>query len=88
MAAMIAAALAGSPSATKKTELTGGPPPNGSVVTKTTWPFAMLSHSAVAASFPRSFESIPANLQCSNNRAHIKADPPWSCIDSAQTPTE
>jgi hypothetical protein len=36
MAAMIAAALAGSPSATKKTERTGGPPPNGSVVTITT----------------------------------------------------
>ena len=36
MAAMIAAALAGSPSATKKTERTGGPPPNGSVVTRTT----------------------------------------------------
>jgi hypothetical protein len=36
MAAMIATALAGSPSATKKTERTGGPPPNGSVVTRTT----------------------------------------------------
>jgi hypothetical protein len=36
MAAMIATALAESPSATKKTERTGGPPPNGSVVTRTT----------------------------------------------------
>ena len=34
--AMIAAALAGSPSATKKTERTGGPPSNSSVVTRTT----------------------------------------------------
>jgi hypothetical protein len=30
----------------------------------------------------------PRNLQCSNNRTRIKAGRPWSCIVSAQTPTE
>ncbi len=38
--------------------------------------------------YDRVDRSIPANLRCSNNLARIKADPPWSCIVSAQTPTE
>src|ERR1700730_16449078 len=41
IAPIVALAFSGSCSATKKTERTGGPPPDGSVVTSTTWPSAI-----------------------------------------------
>jgi hypothetical protein len=44
----------------------------------------MLSHSVVAASFPRSFGSIPANLQCSKASHGLRADSYWTAASASK----